>query len=113
MANIVKKNCQIALGVNNGEVIKAIISQKCDDIDLLPKDDNPPNAPAVRPIEKFWAILKARVYAGNFIAESKAELIDRIREVVAALPQSLFTNLFKNLKKKIRKASREGLDSLI
>ena len=31
------------------------------DIDLLPKDDNPPNAPQVRPIERFWAILKNRI----------------------------------------------------
>ena len=31
------------------------------DIDLLPKDDNPPNVPQVQPIERFWAILKNRI----------------------------------------------------
>ena len=60
------------------------------DIDLLPKDDNPPNAPQVRPIENFWATLKNRVYANNFIAVNKEELINRIHEVIATLPLSLF-----------------------
>ena len=58
--------------------------------------------PKVRCIEKFWAILKNRVYDNNFIVQTKAELVDRVHEFIATLPLSLFKKLFKNLKKRSR-----------
>ena len=30
---------------------------------FVPKEENPPNAPQIRPIEKYWGILKQKVYA--------------------------------------------------
>ena len=29
---------------------------------FVPKDDNPPNVPQLRPIEKFWDISKSKLY---------------------------------------------------
>ena len=29
-------------------------------------EENPPNAPQIRPIENYWWILKMKVYEGNF-----------------------------------------------
>ena len=39
-------------------------------ITFVPKDQNPPAAPEVRPIEKFWQHLKSRVYKGGWKAKN-------------------------------------------
>ena len=31
---------------------------KANEVNFVPKDFNPPNAPELRPIEKYWAIMK-------------------------------------------------------
>jgi len=36
----------------------------------IPKEKNPPNAPQLRPIQGFWANLKRRVYANNYIPKN-------------------------------------------
>jgi transposase len=46
-------------------------------IPVVPKDSNPPNLLKLRPIENFWANLKRRIYADNFVAKSTDELIKR------------------------------------
>ena len=34
-------------------------------ISFIPKAKNPPNCPMIRPIEQYWANLKAKVYAND------------------------------------------------
>ena len=34
-------------------------------IKLLPKQCNPPNCPKLRPIEKYWAYLKKKIYSNG------------------------------------------------
>ena len=39
---------------------------KDNNITMMAKDLNPPNCPQVRPIERFWAHLKSKVYDRNW-----------------------------------------------
>ena len=39
-------------------------------IAFVPKEENPPNTPQLRPIEDFWANLKRRVYGNNYRPKS-------------------------------------------
>ena len=83
------------------------------DVWFLQKEDNPPNAPQIRPIEKFWAILKRKVYENNWEADNKGQLVERIKEVAANLDITLFQNLMGALKTKVRHAADRGLDKMI
>ena len=39
------------------------------------REENPPNAPQIPPIEKFWGMLKMKVYEGNWTAQNHDQLI--------------------------------------
>ena len=39
------------------------------------RKENPPNAPQIPPIEKFWGMLKMKVYEGNWTAQDHDQLI--------------------------------------
>ena len=43
------------------------------------RHQNPPNAPQIRPIEQYWGILKQKVYQNNWSAQSREQLIARIK----------------------------------
>ena len=43
-------------------------------IPVIPKDMNPANVPKARPIEDFWANLKAEVYSGDWKATTLKKL---------------------------------------
>ena len=76
-------------------------------ITYVPRDQNPPNAPQIRPIENFFGILKQHVYAGNWSANSREALIRRIKKCIKEI------KMFNNLKPKIHQAMENGLDSLL
>ena len=50
---------------------KDTVSQLRDqNINFVRKQDNPPNVPQLRPIEKFWGILKSKVYNSGWTART-------------------------------------------
>lgn len=82
-------------------------------ITYLPKDQNPPNAPQIRPIELFWAHLKSKVYADGWSAQNVDQLKSRIIDMIETFSDAYFVDLMAGVKTKVRKASDQGLDSLI
>ena len=48
-------------------------------ISFVRREDNPPNMPSIRPIEAVWALLRSKVYEGNWTALSKHQQASRIR----------------------------------
>ena len=81
---------------------------KTEGIVCVPRDQNPPNAPQIRPIENFFGILKQHVYANNWSATSREALIRRIKKYM-----DMVVKMFQNLKPKIEKAKENGFESLI
>ena len=82
-------------------------------IQYIEKELNPPNAPQIRPIEPYWSILKQRVYANNWSAKNKTQLISKIKKCAKEIQPDTYQNLFGRLKTKIRRAHDRGLQSLI
>ena len=64
------------------ELTKAEIQRFMTDKGLffVPKEINPPSCPQIRPIEQFWACLKQKVYANNWSASTRDQLISRIKK---------------------------------
>lgn len=46
---------------------------KANSVDVIPKEMNPPNCPQLRPIEKFWAIVKGKLKrSGGYVKDIKS-----------------------------------------
>ena len=59
-------------------------------IAYVKKEENPPSAPQIRPIENYWGILKMKVQ-----------------------DQDIVIKMFENLKTKVHMANENGLTSLL
>ena len=81
-------------------------------IKYLPKEQSPPNAPQLRPIEKFWAHLKQKVYERGWEAKNLDELQQRIEKKMKEFEAPYFERIFQNLPSKLIQADQEGLSSL-
>ena len=81
-------------------------------IKYVSKDQNPPAAPQVHPVEKFWAHLKAKVYKDGWEAANLTELQNKIQRKLATFDALYFERLFKNLPEKLKQGNENGLASL-
>jgi transposase len=50
-------------------------------IKVLPKDQNTPFVPQLRPIERVWAELKRRLFANGWTAEKTLELREKTKKI--------------------------------
>jgi hypothetical protein len=82
-------------------------------IKVVPKNLNPPNVPQVRPIERFWSILKRKVYFDGWEAESNDHLIRKIKKELNNMPKTVCQSLMNGLKTQVRKAADNGVLSVI
>lgn len=82
-------------------------------VPVISKKINPPNAPQIRPIERFWAHLKAKVYADGWTAQSEDQLCRRIKEKAKTFNDLYFSKLFEHFKERIIRAHLKGLNNLI
>ena len=77
------------------------------------RHQNPPNAPQIRPIEQYWGILKQKVYQNNWSAQSREQLIARIKWAVKQIDPQTIIKMFDHLPSKICQAQENGLDSVL
>lgn len=82
-------------------------------IKVVPKEQNPPCAPQLRPIEYFWAELKRRVYEGNWDAKNNQNLMKRIKKKLKSFDSSYFISLMSRVKTKIRITEDRRREALI
>ena len=82
-------------------------------IQYIKKDQNPPNVPQLRSIERFWAHLKQKVYQDNWCASDFKSLERRIKNKLLEFDSEYFTKLFTHEKEKIAKAAQYGPLSVI
>ena len=82
-------------------------------IRVVERDDNPPNIPQLRPIEKFWAHLKIKVYGNDWEADNHQHLVSRIRNKLKEFCPDYFRGLLLHCKTNIRQAADNGSESLL
>ena len=61
----------------------------------------------------FWAALNQRVYAKNWSAKNRDQLIKKIKKSVKEMESEVYVNLFEKLPPRINLANENGLDSLL
>ena len=77
-------------------------------IPFVPKEQNPPCCPQLRPIEDVWAILKVKTYEGGWEATSELQLKRRIRQSTKALNQEVLKIMMGEVPQRVRNAARAG-----
>ena len=82
-----------------------------NNIFFVPKDKNPTSCLKVRPIENFWNPLA--VYEGNWTANTREQLIRRIKKCIADMDMDVIIKMFDRLEVKIQQAHDYGLESLL
>ncbi|RWS19878.1 uncharacterized protein B4U80_11465 [Leptotrombidium deliense] len=82
-------------------------------INYVPKSHNPANVPQLRPIERFWAMLKQKVYANGYQAENLHSLRRRIVSKIKTFDLVTLENLFHNFESNIRIAASIGPDEVL
>ena len=89
--------------------------KKFDELQIkyVKKDENPPNIPQLRPIERFWAHLKAKVYSNGWETDDIKTLKLRIRKKLRDFDDEYFKRLCANDKRKISLAAKRGPLSVI
>lgn len=92
------------------DVLKTLSEMK---ISFVKKGDNPPATPQLRPIEHLWTLLKSRVYAGGFEAQTKGQLIARIRRELSKITTGTCQSLWRGVRAKIRKVADGGHAALL
>lgn len=77
-----------------------------NNIDFVPKDCNPPNCPQFRPIEKFWAIVKAKLKKNAGIVENAKAMHAKWIYFSEKVTATVVQNLMESIKRKVRKYLR-------
>ena len=78
-------------------------------INFVEKYENPANLPECRPIEKFWAILKGRVYANNWKAKDLEQLRKRVELCINEIEKELVTKLMEGMIENLKTVARKGV----
>ena len=78
-------------------------------VNIVTKEDNPPNVPEGRPIENLWGILIQKVYKNGCVAKSLLQLKRRIKYCLSKLAQDLVQKLARSTMKRLRFIWTKGL----
>lgn len=79
-----------------------------ENINFVPKDDNPTNLPQARPIENLWGVLAQRVYEGGWTAKSERALRMRIKKKLRELGKEPVQAMFQHVRTKLRTVADKG-----
>lgn len=76
---------------------------QANNVTVVPRDANPPNCPELRPIERYWALMKRTLKRTKQVAPNKEIFRNKWRRGYATVDETMVKNLMKGLNKKVRK----------
>ena len=80
-------------------------------INFVKKEENPPNVPQARPIEKYWAICKQRYSQRHYPAKSLSSFKRIWKNIASKVQYECGKTLVANIKQKLRLIDRQGVFS--
>lgn len=73
-----------------------------NNVEFVQKAKNPPNCPEIRPIEKFWALMKGKLRKKDNGADDLEKFKKDWRNVSKTIDGTVVQNLMSNIKTKVR-----------
>jgi transposase len=86
---------------------------EANNINFVPKVDNPPNLPQARPIEEFWAILSRKIYNNGWEAQNEEQLRRRISRKIREIDAVVVQRMMQRVRGKLRQIENNGPLSII
>ena len=80
-------------------------------VKFVPREENPPNVPQLRPVEDFWGLMKQEVYKGGWEARTDTELKNRIRRILRQMDPEVPRKMMARVPQRVRAADRLGVSS--
>lgn len=80
---------------------------KDNNIKFVEKNENPPNAPELRPIERYWAIAKKNLIKDGKVANDMQGFKKNWNRATKKIQKRTVQNLMKKVKQKLRQKIRE------
>jgi hypothetical protein len=71
-------------------------------VDVVPKKFNPPNCPELRPIERYWAIMKQKLFKTGGTVKNSADLLQKWNRQASNVTISSVQNLMGSINRKTR-----------
>jgi transposase len=78
-------------------------------IENVPKKENPPNVPQIRPIENVWANLKRKVYSNKYRPKDVKCLMAKIRKELESIETTGISKVMKKAPAKAQRAHKQGV----
>lgn len=72
-------------------------------VQFVPKDCNPPNTPMLRPIERYWALMKRELKKRGGVAKDIKYFKKRWNEMSKTIDEMTVQNLMRGIKKNVKK----------
>lgn len=79
-----------------------------NNINFVPREDNPPNVPQARPIEDFWALLSRKVYDNGWEAQNEQQLRTRIFQKIREVDVNIVQRQMRHVRRKLRAIEDNG-----
>lgn len=74
-----------------------------NNVQYVPVESNPPNCPELRPIEKFWGIMKAKLKKSGAVAKNEFVLRKKWKQVTETYKEDDVRRLMRNIKRNVRR----------
>jgi hypothetical protein len=81
-----------------------------NEVDILPKEMNPPNCPQFRPIEKYWAIVKGKLLKNGGSATEVNKMRQKWNKFAGEVTPELVQKMMRDIKRKVRNFLRSDED---
>lgn len=81
---------------------------EANNVAVIPKRLNPPNCPELRPIEKYWGIVKRKLNKTGGAANTKAIMYQKWNKSAAEVTSMLVQKMMEGIKKKVREFFRNA-----
>ena len=78
-------------------------------VKLVPRECNHPNCPELRPIELYWAIIKAHLRRSSKMARNLQHFASYWRNASAKVSEVLVKRMVGRVKRKVRLFGRPGI----
>lgn len=78
-----------------------------ENVNFVSKQHNPPNCPEIRPIEKFWALMKRDLRKRDRSTDSLEKFKRDWNQTAKKLGRSVVQNIMRDIKRKVRKLGKE------
>lgn len=77
------------------------------EVKYVPKTANPPNCPELRPVEKYWALIKRKLFETKKKANGINDFKRRWKNAAASISEDTVRNLMADIPKKVREFYRQ------